>query len=173
MSESTILSRFLTHWEEVVNVKLSTVWGFGGFNAPQTEKTFPLSFFEGLPTKHASPFPLKSLKPYSYQHYFNELRSTLPANTGDMLWLVNQFLSEQYPTGGKLDLAAGSEVETSIYHAIVSFCSQQKYKHHPHHRTMLARTQIIKQGADERVIATNLCTLSGRQVDCDKANPFF
>lgn len=154
MSKSTNLSKFPTYWEEVVNVELSTVWGFGNMSVPNIEKMFPVSFFEGSPTKHALSFTLKSLKPESYQHYLEELRDTLSGNTGDMLWLVDRFLVEKYPTGGELDFAAGSEVGTSIM-ILVCFCSQQKYKHHPHYLIMLALTQIVEQGADERMIATN------------------
>jgi hypothetical protein len=50
----------------------------------------------------------KSFEQEAYDSCLAKLRSTLPANTGDMLWLVDRFLAEHFPFGDEVDLAAGS-----------------------------------------------------------------
>lgn len=72
------------------------------------------------------------------ESYLNCFRAILPANTGDLLWLIERFLAEKYPNRCELDLAAGSEVGTPVYHAISTFCSKDMYKNHLHCCTMLA-----------------------------------
>ncbi|KAF3034096.1 hypothetical protein E8E11_001926 [Didymella keratinophila] len=56
---------------------------------------------------------------------------------------------------GDIDLAAGSEKETSIYHSIAIFCAQPKWKHHPHLLTFKALVNVVEQGQDERQIGMN------------------
>jgi hypothetical protein len=156
MSEKNDLPMFLDHWQMVTGVSLDDAWGCDGATASSsTEEFFPSSFFEASTTKHTLPFANKSLKQDANAAHLGTLRNTLPANPGDMLWLLDRFLHEQFPWGGKIDLASGSEHRDSIYHLITTFCSKATYRHHPHIRTFRALASIVEQGAAERSIATN------------------
>ena len=104
------------------------------------------------------------------ESYLNCFRAILPANTGDLLWLIERFLAEKYPNRCELDLAAGSEVGTSVYHVIAAFCSKDMYKNHPRCCNMLALTNIVEQGGDERVLVVNtlFCVCSVLRVLCEE-----
>jgi hypothetical protein len=156
MSEKNDLHMFLDHWQIVTSVSLDDVWNCdGAAAASSTEAFLPSSFFGASDTKHTLPFANKSLKQDANAAHLSTLRNTLPANPGDILWLIDRFLHEQFPGGGKVDLASGSEHRDSIYHLITTFCSKATYKHHPHIRTFRALASIVEQGAAERSIATN------------------
>jgi hypothetical protein len=171
MSEKNELSDFVTYWEEITEINLDRVWSTKGAGASaSTESFLPSSFFEASHTRYALPFANKSLKKDAYDAHLSKLRKTLPANPGDMLWLIDRFLAEFLPTGGQIDLAAGSEHAESVYHAISMFCSKAKYKYHPHLRTFKALVNIVEQGAAERLIATNALVFAFEilRQPCDK-----
>jgi hypothetical protein len=97
---------------------------------------FPTSFFNASPTRRSIPLSIRMNRKET-EDYLNCFRAILPANTGDLLWLIDRFLAETYPNGGELDLAAGLEVGMSVYYAITAFCSKEKYKNRPYYRSML------------------------------------
>lgn len=160
MSEEDKLPAFLSHWREIVNADLDVLWGGTRPGAvAQTAPYYPRSFFDKSDTKRAFPFTQKSLKTKgktgAFNYYLAELRASLPANQGDLLWLVHKFLDWHLPSGGNIDLLASSESESSIYRKISEFCLQTKWKHHPHLITFKALVNAAEQGQDERQIGTN------------------
>lgn len=156
MSEEDDLPVFLKYWQETVDVDLDDLWSSSGPGTPaRSAPYFPTSFYEKS-TRRAGPFIHRSLKADALVHFKEEFEATLPADTGDFLWLVKQFLDWHIPNkSGDIDLAAGSEKETSIYHRIASFCAQPKWKHHPHLLTLKALVNVVEQGQDERQIGMN------------------
>jgi hypothetical protein len=115
---------------------------------------FPTSFFNASPTRRSIPLSIRMNRKET-EDYLNCFRAILPANTGDLLWLIDRFLAETYPNGGELDLAAGLEVGMSVYYAITAFCSKENYKNHPYYRSMLTLTKVLEQGQDERSLVAD------------------
>jgi hypothetical protein len=159
MSEKQDLALFIEHWQEMSGTELDVALGLTSATS-STEPFFPLSFFEASRSKRALPMTSKSLRKPDYAALLSAVRSTLPANPGDLLWLIDQFLEEYFAQGGEIDLASGSEHRDSVYQLISSFCSKALYKHHPQLQTLKAMTNIVEKGATERLIGTNALTFA-------------
>jgi hypothetical protein len=153
MSERPELNLFLQHWEEMTGEEVTV--GGTSITYNQAEPFFPKSFFDQSRSKRALPFSNKSLRTDDYKGHLSALRKTLPANPGDLLWLLDRFLEAHYPNGGDIDMASSSECTNSVYGKISAFCAQARYKHHPHIRTLKAFVDIAEMGQTERAIAKN------------------
>lgn len=166
MSEKADMALFLDHWEDLSGSYVDDTLSGQGLGEVatgplyQTEPYYPMSFFESSRSKRALPFTCKSLRTDTFAGHLATLRNTLPANPGDLLWLIDRFLSEEFANGGAVKLMSGSEHEQSIYRLISKFCSKAKYKHHPHLRTLKAMVSVVEMGATERLIATNALTFA-------------
>lgn len=166
MSEKSDLKLFLEHWEDMTGSTVSATLGPiapGEVVAPfldQTEPFYLKEFFGASLTKGSLPFSCKSLRKPDYNGHLSTIRETLPANPGDLLWLLDRFLSECFPDGGDIDLASGSEHRDSVYLVMSQFVSKATYKHHPHFYTLKAFIHIVEMGATERLIATNALSLA-------------
>jgi hypothetical protein len=158
MSERPDLTLFLDHWQNMTGLIVNEVLEGRTLSAapgPDPEPFYPKSFFDASRTNRGLPFTKKSLRKPDYTAYLGSVRASLPANPGDLLWLMHQFLSEHYPNGGNIDLASGTEHRDSVYKSLTTFCAKATYKHHPHLQTLKAFVSIVEQGASERLIATN------------------
>ena len=62
------------------------------------------------------------------------IRKMLPLQKGDFLWLLDQFLQDNFPLGGALNCADPSVFPDagSIWPNLVIFCSQTRHSQHPY-----------------------------------------
>jgi hypothetical protein len=123
---------------------------------------YPASFFEDSPSKRALPFT--HLNP---QHRSTVGKATylargmegLPANPGDLLWLIDRFFQEAIQKE-EVDLISPSIHPHSVYRLITAFCAKGTYKHHPHLRTFLAFANMAEMGMDEQKVSSNALMLA-------------
>jgi hypothetical protein len=101
------------------------------------------------------------MKP-AYNAVMTEIKNTLPAHPGDLLWLMERFFFKTFPNGGKVDLISASIHSNLVYQQVVSFCGLAKYKHHPHWRTLLGFTNLTEMGINKRIIPAHTITLAAR-----------
>lgn len=169
MNESSNLDAFLANWQEVGTVDLDAIWEVRQTNDPQTDMFFPTSFFEASPTRRSIPLSIRPNRKET-EHYLTCFCAILPANTEDLLWLIDRFLAGRYPNRCELDLAARLEVGTSVYRDIAAFCPKEIYKTHSCHRTMLALMKIVEQSQDGRMLVANtlFCACSVLQEPCEE-----
>ncbi|EAT78581.2 hypothetical protein SNOG_13956 [Parastagonospora nodorum SN15] len=155
---------FLEHWEdrtglffadEIISAhKLKTVEATGGY--------IPLSFFDGYSSRFGLPFPPASLlTDKTMPKFVPKVQSDLPANPSDLLWLLEQFFLETFPSGGDIDPVSVSEHPTySVFGKLMDFATRIKYQHHPHINTIKAMAHLSEQGTDERRMSLNILILS-------------
>ena len=62
-----------------------------------------------------------------------KIQKLLPLRRGDLLWLLDQFLRDEFPAGGTLNCADPSvfSMVHSIWPKLIAFCSQQRYFQNP------------------------------------------
>jgi hypothetical protein len=164
---------FFEHWEEITGSKIEEVLysilprhlpTVGSLAKPG--EYYPASFFQDSRSKRILPF---SSSGKSTKGDINGLifvaNKHLPANPGDLLWLIDRFFqSVVIPGGGTMDLFYPSIHPTinSVYTLIAAFCAQGTYRHHPHLRTFLAFANMSEMGEDERMMSNNaLMTAAG------------
>lgn len=169
LSEQADAKLFFSHWEDITGLSIDGVLSTKVVATEESstkdlmEPYYPQSFFEASRSKRSLSFTSKSLRKVDHMGHLSSIRSALPVNPGDLLWLIHKFLSEEFAaTSGdiEIDLANGSEHPNSIYRSIVVFCSHSKYKHHPHFRTFRAFPHVVEMGATERMIVTNALSLA-------------
>ncbi|KAI4641008.1 uncharacterized protein J4E78_010484 [Alternaria triticimaculans] len=157
---------FFYHWEKITGRKLSDVllpgW-LGGFRFSPDSRYIAASFFAQSETQRALPFPSKDLGPDSIARYVAKVRKDyLPANVGDLLWLIDRFLKWTFPHGDyKLDfIPLSCDHPDSIYQLIKNIGEEGRYRHHPHFRTFIAFSKMSDMGSDERAVPNNALVLA-------------
>lgn len=163
LSEQANANDFFRHWEDVTGMSIDEILlsflpstGVSGAN----EAYYSPTFFAESKSKRALPFTSATLSARGYGIYLNKATKDLPAHPGDLLWLVDRFLSEKFPEGGDIDLINASLHGNSVYRLIATFCSKAKYKYHPHLRTFLALAGMAEMGLDERNVSSYALTLA-------------
>lgn len=159
---------FLAHWEMVTGCSVNQVIGSKvGVVPPELHQSrepyIPATFFAESDTKRGLPVISTSrgvLTTTRLKAYIKSVKSGLPANPGDLLWLLDRFFTETFPNGGKVDLCPGSLHAESVYNKIAAFCAKAKYMHHPHWRTLLALANMTEMGLTERMIPANFLILA-------------
>jgi hypothetical protein len=164
---------FFEHWEEITGSKIEEILysilprqlpTVGSLAKPG--EYYPASFFEDSRSKRILPFSSsgKSTKGDIDGLMFVASKH-LPANPGDLLWLIDRFFqSVVIPGGGTMDFFYPSIHPTinSVYTLIAAFCAEGTYRHHPHLRTFLAFANMSEMGEDERMVSNNaLMTAAG------------
>lgn len=61
------------------------------------------------------------------------IKSYLPLQAGDALWLLHKFFEEQYPSAGRVDASNPNIFPNvdSLWARLVAFCDKPMYQHHP------------------------------------------
>lgn len=163
LSEQANAATFFEHWEELTGMSIGDILRSSptSTNVPSGHETYyPASFFANSKSKRALPFTSATLSAQGYDIYLNKVKKDLPAFPGDLLWLIDRFLSDKFPEGGELDLINASIHGNSVYKHIATFCSKAKYKYHPHFRTFLALASMAEMGLDERNVSSYALTLA-------------
>jgi hypothetical protein len=162
---------FFSHWEEItgcsVNEVLASTLPISSEESSQShtanETYYPAAFFEQSHSKRGLPLVAATgssfMKPV-YNTVLSQIKKTLPANPGDLLWLLDRFFLEMFPNGGEVDLVSASVHSNSVYKQVAMFCAKATYKHHPHRRTLLALGSMAEMGMDERIIPAHALTLA-------------
>lgn len=116
------LAMFVEHWQDAtssdVDAALETAGGATGSTPNSTQGFFPASSFEASRSKRSLSMTSKSLRKPDHASHLSAVKTTLPVNPGDLLWLIDQFLDEHIPNGGEVDLASGSEHRNLVYQLI-------------------------------------------------------
>ena len=130
---------------------------FGGQHVDynNTDPSFPQSFFQASRSKQAVLSSSKSLSAEDHTVHLNIVQKILPVNTGDHLWLIDQFFEIHYHKGGEIDMASLSRHPQSVYRALSGFCSQYLYKTYPHIQILKAFVDIAEIAQTGRLIASN------------------
>jgi hypothetical protein len=155
---------FLEHWEDITGLlfadEVAATHNVGSVD--QTEGSIPASFFDGEPQNLGLPFPPASLlTDKTIPKMMAKVHPDLPAKPGDLLWLLEQFLLDTFPSGGEIDPVSVSEHPTySVFGKLMDFAHRTKYQHHPHVNTLKAMAHLSEQGSDERRISLNILLLS-------------
>jgi hypothetical protein len=157
MSAKQDLAMFIKYWREITG---SDARGNLDASVTAAEPFLPASFFEASRSKRSLPMTFRSLRKADLAAHLGAVRATLPANPGDLLWLIDEFLKQEFPEGGDIDLASGSDYCQSVYHKISASCAKARYKHHPHLQTMKSLVSTVESGATERLIATNALSIA-------------
>jgi hypothetical protein len=154
---------FIEHWEDLTGNSftdeiLST---HPHTSIDRSEGYIPAAFFGEARSGGGIPFPRSSITQKMFPRFIPKVRSALPAKPGDLLWLLEQFFLETFPTGGDLDPVSVSEHPTySAYAKIMSFANRPKYQHHPHVNTLKAMAHLSEQGVDDRRVPWNIVLIS-------------
>jgi hypothetical protein len=155
---------FLEHWEDVTGLLFAdeVAAAHNTSSVDQTEGSLPASFFDRELRYLGLPFPPASLlTEKTIPKMLAKVRPDLPAKAGDLLWLLEQFLLDQFPSGGDIDPVSVSEHPTySVFGKLMDFAHRTKYQHHPHINTLKAMAHLSEQGNDERRVSLNILLLS-------------
>jgi hypothetical protein len=163
---------FLEHWEDVTGIDIDEYLrgevATGMSSTDMLAGRCPVEFFLSS-KKRSLPFPaVQHLHKATRTSYVTIIKKNCtPAEPGDMLWLLSQFLREicDPQKGAYFDMSSPSENPASVYRLLARFCHGPTYQHHPHLRTLLAIAHLADMGITERmlmsnVIATTLETLA-------------
>lgn len=173
LGETLESDSFFKHWEEITGSKIEEVlYGILPRQLPTVGSVakpgeyYPASFFENSRSKRILPFSSSGkMKKEDIDGLIFVASKHLPANPGDLLWLIDRFFqSVVIPGGGTMDFFYPSIHPTvnSVYTLIAAFCAEGTYRHHPHLRTFLAFANMSEMGEDERMISNNaLMTAAG------------
>jgi hypothetical protein len=150
---------FFAHWEDLTGLLINDVLGSKLAMKSDVSSAFktanegylPVSFFSesskrGLPLTKTKQIPRAKTK------YLSLIKAQLPAQPGDLIWLISRFFQDALPNGGNIDLVPSSIHANSIYNLVSTFCSRAKYKNHPHLRTFLAFATMSEMGVEERLV---------------------
>jgi hypothetical protein len=154
---------FVGHWEDLTGSLFADVIlsAHPHVSVDRSEGCVPATFFDEDPRCNSLPFPRSSITQKMFPKFLPKIRTTLPAKPGDLLWLIERFLLEVFPSGGELDPVSVSEHPTySVYAKLMSFASRPKYQHHPHIDTLKAMAHLSEQGVDDRRVPWNIFLLS-------------
>jgi hypothetical protein len=154
---------FVGHWEDLTGSLFADVVlaKHPHVSVDQSEGCIPASFFDEDGSPHSIPFPRSSITQKMFPKFIPKIRDTLPAKPSDLLWLLEQFLVDEFPSGGELDPVSVSEHPTySVYAKLMNFASRPKYQHHPHNDTLKAMAHISEQGVDDRRVPWNILLVS-------------
>lgn len=170
LSEQANSRLFRSHWEDVtglmVNEALVASLPAECSAVPSASANtvndpyYPKDFFEQSRSKRALPFTASSLRARDYSFYLSQAKKHLPANPGDLLWLIDRFFTMKFLNGGHVDLISASLHNNSIFKLIAFFCRDAMYKHHPHLTTFLAFASMAEMGQDERNVSSNALTIA-------------
>ncbi|CAN9097540.1 unnamed protein product [Alternaria alternata] len=154
---------FLEYWESLTgNFFVDEIMSaHKNTGRSQPEALLPLSFFDRFPEGPVLPFPSKTLSKASIPKMKAKMSTGLPVKPNDLLWLLEQFLTEVLPNGGEIDPISTSEHPTySIYTKLMQFANRAKYKHHAHINTLKSMAHLSEQGADDRRVSYNILLLA-------------
>ncbi|EAT86157.2 hypothetical protein SNOG_06326 [Parastagonospora nodorum SN15] len=155
---------FISHWEDVTGLSVDYVLGSklairskaSSSLSTANEDYYPNSFFAG--SKRGLPFTWVYQTVKTKEKYLSIINATLPAQPGDLVWLIDRYIAETLPNGGDIDLVPASVHANSVFAQVASFCMQAKYKNHPHLRTFLAFASMSEMGVDERLVPATAFT---------------
>jgi hypothetical protein len=158
---------FLSHWEEVTQLSIDrqmlSALDEGVPRPHRGEKSYHESFFKASPTKRPVPFPcIQSFTDDARQWYVSYIRNNLiPANPGDMLWLLKRFLANLCGADGvTFNFKPASEHDDSIFLCITRFCSKATYRYHPYWRTLLALAHASDTDKTARSFASHVVVIA-------------
>jgi hypothetical protein len=159
---------FFDRWEEVTGSSIDEVIA-ENINISKNDGSFPTgdlylpaTFFASSGSKLGLPVlstPNDVLSAKLMTTHVDAVKCRSPARPGDVLWLLDRFLTEMYPQGGKVDLCPASLHLPSVYNKIREFCLKRTYQDHPHWRTLAALVYLTEKGLYERHIPANYLLL--------------
>ncbi|KAJ4324331.1 hypothetical protein N0V94_001390 [Neodidymelliopsis sp. IMI 364377] len=159
---------FFDRWEEVTGNSIDGVLAknvnirkYNG-NFPATGHYLPATFFARSSSERGL-LVLSTLNGVLtaklMARHVDAVKRRSPARPGDMLWLLDRFLTGMYPQGGEVDLCPGSLHLLSVYNKIRYFCDERTYQDHPHWRTLVALVDLTEKGLYEGHIPANYLLL--------------
>lgn len=168
LSEQSNAVQFFSHWAEVTCTSVEEVLVESlpsecsavpsASKHTANDPYYPRSFFDKSRSKRAMPFTALALRTKGYATYLSKAKQHLPANPGDLLWLIDRFFTANFSEGGVVDLISASLHNNSVFRLVALFCTSAMYKHHPHLITLLAFASMAEMGQDERNVASNALT---------------
>ncbi|KAH7379386.1 hypothetical protein DE146DRAFT_626241 [Phaeosphaeria sp. MPI-PUGE-AT-0046c] len=152
---------FIEYWEDLASTSFADeiVSAHRHVTVDKSEGCVPGSFFAQSISKHGMPFPRSALTSKMMTKFVG--RTIRPAQSGDLLWLLEQFFLDILPASGDVDPVSVSEHPTySIYGKLMHFASRPKFQHHPHNYTLRAMAHLSEQGVDDRRVPWNILLLA-------------
>jgi hypothetical protein len=154
---------FLEHWEDLTGNLFAdeVLSAHQQLSIDRSEGFIHENFFEQDPSRASLSFPRSSITLKMLPKFLAKTQHNLPAKPGDLLWILERFFLDTFPTGGEVDPVSVSEHPTySIYAQLMAFASRVKYQHHPHIDTLKAMAHLSEQGVDDRRVPWNILLVS-------------
>ncbi|KAJ9610583.1 hypothetical protein H2200_005360 [Cladophialophora chaetospira] len=138
LSKNQLQEAVIHLWESETGLDLgNTLYGDAApVTKGHTMMVLPKSFFEGeshaLELGHQVPPNIKSLQ------------AQLPARPCDALWLLDKFLTREYPNGGDVDMATLAVLPTAppFWTKLSNFLFTPEYYHHPQRRNLFSLVEM-------------------------------